>query len=99
MFVLANAVSALAHVLDIVLTMLFWVLLIRALLSWVNPDPNNPIVRIINQITEPILFPIRRILPFSLKMTLDISPIIAFLGIIFLRMFLVKTLIDWSLRM
>ncbi len=99
MFVLANAVSALAHVLDIVLTMLFWVLLIRALLSWVNPDPNNSIVRLINQITEPILFPIRRILPFSLKMTLDISPIIAFLGIIFLRMFLVKTLIDWSLRM
>lgn len=99
MFVLSNAVSALAHVLDIVLNMLFWVLLIRALLSWVNPDPDNAIVRLINQVTEPILAPIRRILPFSLKMTLDISPIIAFLGIIFLRMFLVKTLIVWSLRM
>ncbi len=99
MFVLSNAVSALAHVLDIVLTMLFWVLLARALLSWVNPDPDNAIVRLVNQVTEPILSPIRRILPFSLKMTVDISPIIAFLGIIFLRMFLVKTLIDWSLRM
>ena len=99
MFVLSNAVSAFAHILDIILNILFWVILIRALLSWVNPDPNNAIVRLINQLSEPILSPIRRLLPFSLKMTLDISPIIAFLIIMFLRMFLVKTLIDLSLRM
>jgi YggT family protein len=99
MFVLSNFLVALARILDIVLTVLYWLLLIRALISWVNPDPYNPIVQFLYKTTEPILYPIRRILPFSLKFGIDISPLIAFLIIIFLKSFLVKTLIDISLRL
>ena len=99
MFIAANFVSAIAMLINVVLTILYWVVLIRALLSWVNPDPNNVIVRMLHDITEPILYPIRKLLPFSLKMTIDISPLIAFLIIIFLQSFLVQTLQDLAFRM
>ena len=99
MFIAANFISAVAVILNVVLTTLYWVVLIRALISWVNPDPSNVIVRMLNDITEPILRPIRRMLPFSLKMTVDISPIIAFLAILFLKIFLVQTLQDFAVRM
>lgn len=99
MFVLANLLVALANLLNIVLTILYWLILIRALVSWVNPDPYNTIVQLLYKTTEPILYPIRKILPLGLKFGIDISPIIAFLLIIFLRSFLVRTLIDISLRL
>lgn len=99
MFVLSNFLVAVAHVLDIVLTILYWLILIRALISWVNPDPFNPIVQFLYATTDPILYPIRKLLPLSLKWGIDISPIIAFLIIIFMKSFLVGTLIDMSLRM
>ena len=98
MFVLSNFLSALASILDVALTILYWLVLIRALISWVNPDPNNPIVQFIYKVTEPILYPIRRLLPLDFRFGIDISPIIAFLAILFLKSFLVKTLIDLSLR-
>ena len=98
MFVLANFLSALAIVLDYVFAALYWLILIRALLSWVNPDPFNPIVLFLYQTTEPILEPIRKMLPFSLRSSIDISPIIAFLIIIFLKSFLVSTLIGLSYK-
>jgi YggT family protein len=99
MFVLSNLLSALARILDIALTVLYWLVLIRALLSWVNPDPYNPIVQFLYKTTEPILYPIRKLLPLDFRFGIDISPIIAFLAILFLRSFLVKTLIDLSLRL
>jgi YggT family protein len=99
MFILANFISALASILNTVLTVFYWIILIRALLSWVSPDPYNPIVKFLYQVTEPILEPIRRILPFSLKMGIDISPIIAFLAIWFLKDFLIRTLFDWAMRL
>ena len=99
MFVLANFISALATVIGIALTALQWLIIIGALLSWVNPDPNNNIVRLIYKLTEPLLYPIRRLLPFSLKFGLDISPLIAILIIIFLQLFLVSTLRDWALNL
>jgi YggT family protein len=73
--------------------------LIRALLSWVNPDPYNPIVQFLEKCTEPVLAPIRKVLPPSLKFGIDISPIIAFLAIIFIKSFLVSTLLDLAVRM
>lgn len=82
-----------------VLGILYWLILIRALVSWVNPDPFNPIVQFLEKTTEPILYPIRKILPFSLRFGLDISPIIAFLIIIFLKSFLVNTLLDLATRL
>lgn len=99
MFVLANFVQAIAHIVNFVLTAFYWLILIRALISWVNPDPYNPIVRFLHMVTEPVLIPIRRLLPFSLKMRIDISPIIAFLLIIFLQSFLVRTLFDIADRL
>ncbi len=74
-------------------------LLIRALLSWVNPDPYNPIVQFLEKFTEPVLSPIRRVLPVSLKFGIDISPVIAFLAIMFIRSFLVSTLLDIAVKL
>ena len=71
-------------------------ILVRALISWVNPDPFNPVVQFLTRTTEPILNPIRRILP---PMGIDISPVIAFLAIIFLKSFLVSTLLDIGMRL
>lgn len=99
MFVLANFLSAIASIIDFLLTALYWLILVRALLSWVNPDPFNPIVQFLNKVTEPILAPIRKVLPPAFRFGIDISPIIAFLGIMFLRSFLVRTILDIAARM
>lgn len=98
MFVLANFLSAIASIIDFLLTALYWLILVRALLSWVNPDPFNPIVQFLNKVTEPILAPIRKVLPPAFRFGMDISPIIAFLGIMFLRSFLVRTILDIAAR-
>jgi YggT family protein len=98
MFVLGNFISALASLTAVILTALQWLIIIWALLSWVNPDPNNPIVQMINKLTEPILYPVRKILPFSLKFGLDLSPFIALLIIFFLQLFLIRTLRDLAAR-
>jgi len=99
MFALSNFLIAIAKVLDVGFSILYWLILIRALISWVNPDPYNPIVQFLYKATEPILYPIRRFLPLELRFGIDISPIIAFLAIMFLKSFLVKTLIDISIRL
>lgn len=99
MFVLANFLSAIASIIDFLLTAFYWLILIRALLSWVNPDPFNPIVRFLNKVTEPVLAPIRKVLPPAFRFGIDISPIIAFLGIMFLRSFLVRTILDIAARL
>ncbi|NTV29270.1 MAG: YggT family protein [Candidatus Omnitrophica bacterium] len=96
MFVLANLFMALAKVCDIALTAYYWLILVRALLSWVNPDPFNPIVQFLERVTEPVLSPIRRFLP---HMAIDLSPVIAFLIVMFLRSFLVQTLFDIGVSM
>ncbi len=98
MFVFSNFLIAIAKNLDIALTILYWLILIRALISWVSPDPFNPIVQFLEKTTEPILYPIRKILPAGFRFGIDISPIIAFLAILFLKSFLVRTLIDLAIR-
>lgn len=96
MFVLSNFFMALARVTDLLLTVMYWLILIRALISWVNPDPFNPVVQFLTRVTEPILQPIRRLLP---PMGIDLSPIIAFVAIMFLKSFLVNTLLDIGMRL
>jgi len=96
MFVLANFVKALALILGAILDIYFWLILIRALLSWVNPDPFNPIVQFLEKVTEPVLVPIRRVIP---SMGIDFSPLIAALAIYFLKIFLVGSLYDFSMAM
>lgn len=95
MFVFGNFFIALAQVLDIVLTIYYWLILVRALISWVSPDPFNPIVRFLHWSTDFILDPIRRFLPPS---GLDFSPLVAFLLIIFAKEFLVRSLLQIGYR-
>jgi YggT family protein len=82
---------ALAQVLNIALTMYMWIIIVRALLSWVNPDPYNPIVQFLHSITEPVLYRVRKAIPMP-GMGLDLSPILIILAIIFLQTFLVGSL-------
>jgi len=98
MFVISHFLVALANVLDMALSLYMWIIIIRALLSWVNPDPYNPIVRFIYGITEPVLARIRRFLPPLGG--IDLSPIVAILAIVFLKQFLIPVLRDmaFSLR-
>lgn len=98
MFVIGNFLMALAQVLDIILNIYMWVIIIAALISWVTPDPYNPIVRFLYRATEPVLRPIRRTIGTALG-GLDVSPIIAILGIMFLRHFIVSSLVDIAARL
>jgi YggT family protein len=98
MFVMGNFLGAVARLLDLVLWAYMWLIIIRALLSWVNPDLWNPIVQFINRVTEPILAPIRRRVP-SWRMGIDLSPLVAILAIYFVQWFLVGTLRDMAWRM
>lgn len=91
MFILGNFVITVAKLLDIFLTAMYWVILIRVLVSWVSADPFNPVVRFLHQVTEPVLEPIRRFLPL---MALDLSPFIAVLIIYAARSFVVASLFD-----
>ena len=84
-------VAAIARLVDLALTAYMWIIIIRAVLSWVNPDPFNPIVRFLYQVTEPVLRPIRRRLP-TFQLGLDLSPMVVLLAIYFLQSFLVRVL-------
>lgn len=95
MFVAGNFFTALGGILDMVLTLYMWAIIISALLSWVNPDPYNPIVRMLWQITEPSLRLVRRYLPTG-SIGIDISPIIVIVIIMFLQNFLAKSLIEFG---
>jgi YggT family protein len=95
MFVLGNFIAAVAHILDTVLTIYMWIIIIRAVLSWVNPDPYNPIVRFIHQVTEPVMYRVRRWIPIG-GMGIDFSPIIILLVIVFLQSFLIRSLLELS---
>jgi len=86
-----NVVTGLARVLDIVLDLYMWVIIIRALISWVNPDPYNPIVQVLTRVTEPVLRPIRKLVP-PYRIGIDLSPLIATLIIVFLQHALIKNL-------
>ena len=98
MFVIGNLLHAIASVLDIVLNTLWIVILINALLSWVRPDPANPIVRFLERVSDLVCDPIRRVLPTNVS-GIDFAPFIAMLVIFFVRMFLVQTLNDAAIRM
>jgi YggT family protein len=97
MFALRHLIEALASILDLALSIYMWVIIARALLSWVNPDPYNPIVRFLYNITEPVMAWVRRRVPLIFG-GLDLSPILILIAIVFLRRFLVMTLWDLAQR-
>lgn len=98
MFVLGNLFAALAQVVDTVITVFWWLILIRALVSWVNPDPSNTIVIFLHRVTEPILSPFRRIIP-AWNVGIDVSPLLALLFLMFARVFLVQSLFGLAYRL
>ncbi len=98
MFILGNFITALAHVLSIILNIYMWLIVVRAIASWFAMDPYNPIYQFLIRITEPVLGYIRRILPFRAGMV-DLSPIVAILAIVFLQSFLVQTLFGLAAKL
>lgn len=91
MFVFGNIILGIAKVLGTALDIYMWVIIIRALISWVNPDPYNPIVQFLQRITEPVLRPLRKLVP-TYRLGIDLSPIIAILIIYFLQIAVVDSL-------
>lgn len=87
--------EALAYVLGLGLDIYMWLIIARAILSWVNPDPYNPIVRFLYNVTEPVLSYLRRRLPLVYA-GLDLSPLVVLAVILFLKVFLVQTLMDYA---
>ena len=98
MVLLSNFVLALARLVNLVLIAYMWIVIARAVLSWVNPDPYNPVVRFLHRVTEPVLRPIRRRLP-TVGMGLGLSPLVVLLGIWFLQWFLVESLRDLAVSL
>ncbi|NIO10893.1 MAG: YggT family protein [Deltaproteobacteria bacterium] len=88
MFIFATFFEALALLLSLALKTYMWIIIARALISWVNPDPYNFIVQFLHRVTDPVLEPIRRIIPMH-SIGIDISPIVAIFGVYFLQAFLV----------
>lgn len=97
MYVMGNTLLGLATVLDYVLTFYSWIIIARALISWVNPDPWNPIVQFLTRATEPVLVPIRRRL--GLSMGVDLSPLVVIVAIWFLQIAVVQSIKDLAIRM
>ena len=98
MFALTNLFSALAQILDMVLSIYMWLIIGRAILSWVNPDPYNSIVRFLYNVTEPVLGFFRRTFPLVYG-GLDLAPLVVLLIIYFLRLYVVQTLFDLARSM
>lgn len=97
MFVLGNLFMAAAEILDVVLTVYMWIVIIAALITWVNPDPYNPIVRFLHAVTEPVFRQIRRITGTGFG--IDISPMVVILVILFVKYFLITSLRDIAFRL
>lgn len=97
MFVAGNFISAIASILDTILWLYMWVVIIAALISWVSPDPYNPIVRFLYRMTDPVFRPIRNVI--GTIGGIDVSPIIVILAIYFLRYFVVTSLRELAFRL
>ncbi|WYD80852.1 MAG: YggT family protein [Candidatus Electrothrix gigas] len=97
MFILGNFLMALANLIHLVLSAYIWIVVGRAIISWVNPDPYNPIVRFLIQATDPLLEKIRRYIPPMGG--LDLSPIILIFALVFLQSFIVNNLMDIGRRL
>jgi len=98
MFLIANFIYAVAYIASIAVNILQWLIIIRALISWVNPDPFNPIVQFLYKATEPMLMPIRRIIP-AFSAGIDLSPIVVLLALVFIRLFVVQSLFTIASRL
>ncbi|MFZ5428369.1 MAG: YggT family protein [Thermodesulfobacteriota bacterium] len=88
MYIFSSFMGAVVGIINILLTMYFWVVIISALMSWVRPDPYHPVVRFLRAVTEPVFYRIRRLMPFVMVGGFDLSPVVVILAIQFVQMFL-----------
>jgi YggT family protein len=98
MFIVSNFLIAIAKIIDIGLSLYMWLIIIRAIISWVNPDPYNTLVRFLHSATEPILYPIRKRLPLFFG-GFDFSPVLVIMAIFFIQTFFVQRLLQIAVRM
>jgi YggT family protein len=96
---ISNFLVILANIVSVVLTIYYWLIIIRALLSWVNPDPYNPVVNFLYRITEPVLAPLRRVIPVGGNYGIDLSPLIAIVAIYFLKSLIVQALLKLAFKL
>ncbi len=99
MIVLANTLSAVALVLGSLLNIYFWIVVIACVITWVRPDPYNPIVRTLRALTEPVFYRVRRYLPFTYAGGLDFSPVIVLLAIELFNRIVVKSLAQYAVSL
>ena len=99
MIVLGNLLRAIAVIFSQVLRIYTWVIFIAILLSWVSPDPFNPVVRFLRSATEPVFGWVRRHLPFAQVGMIDLSPIVVLILIQLIQMVLIQSLFDYAARM
>ena len=97
MFLLGNLIWAIAELLNLAVTFYMWVVIISAVLSWVSPDPHNPIVRFIRALTEPVLSWLRRRLPL-IHGGVDLSPLVVIAVILFIKYFAIGSMYELSRR-
>ena len=93
MFIIANFIYAIATIIDMILSIYMWIIIARAIVSWVSPFSRSPIVYALVRLTDPVLWRIRRIIPLRGR-GIDFSPMIAILAIVFLKYFAVASLYD-----
>lgn len=96
MIVLSNTLSAIASILGVLLNLYFWIVVIAALITWVQPNPGNPIVSILRRLTEPVFYRVRKWLPFTYTTGIDFSPIIVLLAIELLNRIVVRSLAQYA---
>ena len=99
MIVLANTLSAIALVLGSLLNIYFWIVIIAAVLTWVRPDPYNPIVRTLGLLTEPVFYRVPKWLPFTYTSGLDFSPVVVLLAIELINRIVIASLAQYALAL
>ena len=99
MIVVANTMSAIALVLGSLLSLYFWIVIIAAVLTWVRPDPYNPIVRTLRALTEPVFFRVRKWLPFTYSSGMDFSPVVVLLAIELFNRIVVASLAQYAMTL
>ena len=99
MIILANTMSAVAMILGSLLILYFWIVIIAAVLTWVRPDPYNPIVRTLRALTEPVFYRVRKWLPFTYTSGMDFSPVVVLLCIELFNRIVVASLAQYALTM
>ena len=97
MFIFSELFQALAMLVDGVCQLLYWLLFARIIISWIPVDPYHSVVQFLHQVTDPLLLPFRR-LPLQVG-TLDLSPLLAFVALFFVRNVLVRILIGLAQQM